>query len=60
MADRQCFGRPLGQSVYSELAIEAGMMLRLEFHLTLLQTEGLMASIFRLLGVSLSAPPIAP
>jgi len=47
---------PGGQSVYSELAIEAGMMLRLVFHLALRQTEGLMASIFSLLGVSLSAP----
>ena len=47
---------PGGQSVYSELAIEAGMMLRLAFHLALRQTEGLIASIFSLLGVSLSAP----
>src|ERR1035437_7184996 len=47
---------PGGQSVYSDLAIEAGMMLRLAFHLALRQTEGLMASIFRLLNVALSAP----
>ena len=47
---------PGGQSVYSELAIETGMMLRLAFHLALRQTEGLMASIFSLLGVSLSTP----
>jgi transposase len=47
---------PGGQSVYSELAIETGMMLRLAFHLALRQTEGLMASIFILLGVSLNAP----
>jgi transposase len=47
---------PGGQSVYSELAIETGMMLRLAFHLALRQTEDLMASIFSLLGVSLSAP----
>jgi len=32
------------------------MMLRLAFHLALRQTEGLMTSIFDLLGVSLSAP----
>jgi hypothetical protein len=47
---------PGGQSSYSELAIETGMMLRLAFHLALRQTEGLMVSIFGLLGVSLSAP----
>ena len=47
---------PGGQSVYSELAIETGMMLRLAFHLALRQTEGLMASIFNLLGVPLSTP----
>jgi O6-methylguanine-DNA--protein-cysteine methyltransferase len=41
---------PGGQSSYSELAIETGMMLRIAFHLALRQTEGLMASIFGLLG----------
>src|ERR1035437_8766689 len=45
-----------GQSIYSELAIETGMMLRLAFHLALRQTEGLMASIFGLPGVLLSTP----
>jgi len=34
---------PGGQSIYSELAIETGMMLRLAFHLALRHTEGLMA-----------------
>src|SRR5450631_510852 len=47
---------PGGQCVYSELAIETGMMLRLAFHLALRQTEGLMASIFVLLNVPLSTP----
>jgi len=47
---------PGGQSVYSELAIEASMMLRLAFHLALRQTEGLMASIFVLLNVPLGTP----
>src|ERR1035438_6667917 len=47
---------PGGQSIYSELAIETGMMLRLVFHLALRQTEGLMASIFGLLDVPLSTP----
>ena len=45
-----------GQSSYSELAIETGMMLRLAFHLELRQTEGLMASIFVLLNVPLGTP----
>jgi transposase len=47
---------PGGQSSYSELAIETGMMLRLAFHLALRQTEGLMSSIFDLLDVPLSTP----
>jgi hypothetical protein len=47
---------PGGQSIYSELAIETGMMLRLAFHLALRQTEGLMTSIFGLLDVPLSTP----
>lgn len=45
-----------GQAHYSDLAIETGMMLRLAFHLALRQTEGLMASIFELMGVALVAP----
>ena len=54
----QAVGRttPGEQSSYSELAVETGMMLRLAFHLALLQTEGLMASIFVLLNVPLSTP----
>jgi transposase len=47
---------PGGQSSYSELAIETGLMLRLAFHLALRQTEGLMASIFDLMNVPLSTP----
>ena len=45
-----------GQALYSTLAIEAGLMLRLAFHLPLRQTEGLIASLFELLGVALSVP----
>lgn len=45
-----------GQSCYSDLAIETGLMLRLAFHLPLRQTEGLMASVFALMGVSLATP----
>ena len=47
---------PGGQSVYSDLAIETGMILRLAFHLALRQTEGLIGSIFALLGVTLGTP----
>lgn len=45
-----------GQSSYSDLAIETSLMLRLVFRQPLRQTEGLMASIFELLGVDLKAP----
>src|ERR1035437_858247 len=45
-----------GQSSYSDLAIETSLMLRLVFRQPLRQTEGLMASIFELLGVTLKAP----
>lgn len=47
---------PGGQSSYSELAIETGIMLRMAFHLSLRQSEGLMASILGLLSVLLIAP----
>ena len=47
---------PGGQSIYSGLAIETSMMLRMAFHLALRQTEGLVTSIFCLLGVPLSTP----
>ena len=47
---------PGGQPCYSDLAIETRLMVRLVFHLPLRQTEGLMSSIFELLGVSLSVP----
>jgi hypothetical protein len=47
---------PGGQPRYSDLAIETGLMLRLVFGLPLRQTEGLMTSVFELMGVSLSVP----
>lgn len=47
---------PGGQARYSDLALGTGMMLRLAFHLALRQTEGLMASIFDLLGAAPGAP----
>lgn len=47
---------PGGQAIFSPLAIETALMVRLAFHLALRQTEGLMASIFALLEVSLNVP----
>jgi len=45
-----------GQSSYSDLAIETSLMVRLVFRQPLRQAEGLMASIFELLGVELKVP----
>ncbi len=41
---------------YSPLAILTGLTLRTVFHLTLRQTEGLISSILRLLGLDLAVP----
>lgn len=46
---------PGGQSCYSDLTIETGLMLRLAFHPPLRQTEGFMAWVFDLIGVSAAA-----
>ena len=45
-----------GQLQYSDLAIETALTLRLIFHLPLRQTEGVLTSIFGMLGPDLSAP----
>jgi hypothetical protein len=42
--------------VYSDLAIETALTLRLLFHLALRQTEGFLGSLLRLMGVDLSCP----
>jgi IS5 family transposase len=47
---------PGGQAHYSDMAIETALMLRLTFRLPLRQTEGVMESIFALLGMTVSAP----
>ena len=47
---------PGGQPSYSDLAITTALMLRAVFRLALRQTEGLLASILRLLGVDLAVP----
>jgi hypothetical protein len=46
-------GRP---QKYSEIAVEAGLMLRLAFGRPWRQTEGMLASIMRLLGLDLPVP----
>jgi hypothetical protein len=58
MADWEGAARlsPGGQPYYSDLAIETGLLLRLAFNLPLRQTEGLMASVFELMGISLGVP----
>ncbi|RTR08364.1 transposase, partial [Azospirillum griseum] len=46
-------GRP---ARYSDIAIEAGVMLRLAFGRPWRQTEGLLGSLMRLLGLTLPVP----
>jgi transposase len=45
-----------GQPLYSAIAIETGLALRLVFHQPLRQTEGLLRSIADLLGVDIAIP----
>ena len=45
-----------GQSRYSVLAIKTALTLRAVFRLALRQTEGLIGSILRLLGIDLAIP----
>lgn len=47
---------PGGQPNYSDLAITTALMLRAVFRLALRQTEGLIGSILRLLGLELPVP----
>ncbi len=49
-------GRPGGQRKYSELAILTVLTLRTVFRLPLRQTEGFVASLIRLIGLSLDTP----
>jgi Transposase DDE domain len=45
-----------GQLIYSEVAIETGLALRLVFHQPLRQTEGLLRSIAKVLGIAIAIP----
>src|SRR5918993_417435 len=47
---------PGGQALYSDLAIELVLTLRLVFHLALRQAEGFTHSVLRLLGLDLPVP----
>ncbi len=48
--------KPGGQTVYSDLAIEAGLTVRLVYRLALRQTEGFLQSISTLLNLGLRIP----
>jgi hypothetical protein len=45
-----------GQSRYTKAAIQTSLLLRAAFKLALRQTEGLMASVIVLMGLTISAP----
>jgi hypothetical protein len=45
-----------GQARYTDAAIQTSLMLRTAFKLPLRQTEGLMASVLKLMGLTTSAP----
>ena len=47
---------PDGQARYTDAAIQTSLMLRTAFKLALRQTEGLMTSVLRLMGLTISAP----
>ncbi len=49
-------GRRGGQPIYSALAIETALTIRLVFHQPLRQTEGLLGSIADVLGVDIAIP----
>jgi len=55
LGDWQTTG-PNGQARYRDAAIHTSLMLRTAFKLALRQTEGLMTSVFTLMGLTLSAP----
>ena len=49
-------GKPGGQRIYANIAIEAALTLRMIFHLPLRQTEGFLRSLADLLEVDLPVP----
>jgi hypothetical protein len=49
-------GKCGAQPVYSDVAIEAALALRLLFHLPLRQTEGFVGSVLKAMGLALPCP----
>ncbi len=49
-------GKRGAEPLYSDLAIETALTLRLLFHLPLRQTEGFLGSVLRLMGLELPCP----
>jgi len=49
-------GKPGGQRIYANIAIEATLTLRMIFHLPLRQTEGFLRSLAKILDVDLPIP----
>src|ERR687896_67196 len=49
-------GKRGAQPVYSDIAIETALTLRLLFRLPLRQTEGLLGAVLRLMGLALPCP----
>ena len=49
-------GKPGGQPLYSDIAIETALTLRLVFHLPLRQAEGFLGSLLTLMGLDLPCP----
>ena len=47
---------PNGQARFKDAAIQTSLMLRTAFRLALRQAEGLMTSVVKLMGLTLSAP----
>ena len=54
MADKT--GKPGGQRVYSDLAIETSLVVRMVYKLAYRQTEGFLHSIASLLGLGIEIP----
>ena len=53
-------GERRGQPIYSAIAIETALTLRLVFHQPLRQTEGLLRSIAALLDIDIAIPDPTP
>ena len=51
-------GKPGGQRVYSDMAIETGLVVRMVYKLAYRQTEGFLHSIASLLGLGIEIPDL--